>query len=193
MKSVTLELRYPGRTVEEVRAMLADPDFRQAVCSFQQVEDSAVTIEEFDDGSMTVDLDRTYGTDLVPSFARKFVGDTISLVQREEWSSPTESRFEVSIPGKPGDLTGTARLVQSGPDAVETVAMEVKVIVDAGTNVVVSGVPIMGEFHQAKDKVAPSLGPEAPIVRVKGMALMGSVSVQRLPPPGTPKKILGTY
>jgi len=70
---------------------------------------------------------------------------------------------------------------------------EVKVIVDAGTNVVVSGVPIMGEFHQAKDKVAPQLGPEAPIVRVKGMALMGSVTVQRLPPPGTPKKILGTY
>ena len=61
---------------------------------------------------------------------------------------------------------------------------EVKVIVDAGTNVVVSGVPIMGEFHQAKDKVAPQLGPESPIVRVKGMALMGSVSVQRLPPPG---------
>jgi hypothetical protein len=28
---------------------------------------------------------------------------------------------------------------------------------------------------------------------VKGMALMGSVTVQRLPPPGTPKKILGTY
>ena len=35
------------------------------------------------------------------------------------------------------------------------------------TNVVVSGVPIMGEFHQAKDKVDPQLGPEAPIVRVK--------------------------
>src|SRR6187402_2066308 len=50
-----------------------------------------------------------------------------------------------------------------------TIMGEVKVIVDAGTNVVVSGVPIMGEFHQAKDKVAPQLGPEAPIVRVKGM------------------------
>ena len=70
---------------------------------------------------------------------------------------------------------------------------EVKVIVDAGTNVVVSGVPIMGEFHQAKDKIAPQLGPESPVVRVKGMALMASVSVQRLPPPGTPRKILGTY
>jgi hypothetical protein len=70
---------------------------------------------------------------------------------------------------------------------------EVKVIIDAGTHVVVSGVPIMGEFHQAKDKIQPQLGPESPIVRIKGMALMASVSVQRLPPPGTPKKILGTY
>ena len=50
MKSVTLDLRYPGRTVEQVRAMLADPEFRQAVCAVQQVEDSAVTIEEVDDG-----------------------------------------------------------------------------------------------------------------------------------------------
>ena len=70
---------------------------------------------------------------------------------------------------------------------------EVNVIVDAGTHVVVSGVPIMGEFHQAKDKVAAQLGPDSPIVRVKGFALMASVNVRRLPPPGTPKKILGTY
>ena len=82
---------------------------------------------------MTVDLDRTYGTALVPSFARKFVGATIDLVQREEWSSPTEATFEVSIPGKPGEMTGTARLVQSGADAVETVAMDVRV-----------GIPLVG-------------------------------------------------
>ena len=129
MKSVTVELRYPGRTVEEVRAMLADPDFRRAVCTYQAVEDSAVTIEEYDDGSMTVDLDRTYGTDLVPSFARNFVGATIDLVQREEWITPTEATFDVSIPGKPGEMSGTAKLVQSGPDAVETVRMDVRVAV----------------------------------------------------------------
>jgi hypothetical protein len=70
---------------------------------------------------------------------------------------------------------------------------EVKIFVDAGTQVVVSGVPVMGEFHQAKDKVAPQLGPDSPVVRIKGMALMGSVSVQRLPPPGTPKRIIGSY
>jgi Protein of unknown function (DUF2505) len=127
MKSVAVRLQYPGRTVEEVRAMLGDPEFRRAVCTYQQVEDSAVTIEEYDDGSMTVDLERTYGTTLVPSFARKFVGATIDLVQREEWSTPTEATFEVSIPGKPGEMNGTARLVQDGPDTVENIAMDVRV------------------------------------------------------------------
>jgi hypothetical protein len=129
MKSVTVELRYPGRTVQEVRAMLADTDFRQAVCTYQQVEDSAVTVEEYDDGSMTVDLNRTYGTAQVPSFARRFVGDTIDLVQREEWITPTEATFEVRIPGKPGEMNGKAVLVQAGPDAVETVGMDIRVAV----------------------------------------------------------------
>jgi Protein of unknown function (DUF2505) len=127
MKSVSVELRYPGRTIEEVRALLADPEFRKAVCTYQQVEDSAVTIEEYDDGSMTVDLERSYGTALVPSFARKFVGATIDLVQREEWVTPTEATFEVRIPGKPGEMSGTAVLAQSGADAVETVKMDVRV------------------------------------------------------------------
>jgi Domain of unknown function (DUF1707) len=70
---------------------------------------------------------------------------------------------------------------------------EVKILVDAGTHVVVDGVPIMGEFHQAKDKTPAELGADSPVVRVRGLALMGSVSVQRLPPPGTPKKIIGRY
>jgi len=129
MRSVTVELRYPDRTVEEVRAILADPDFRQAVCTFQQVEDSSVTIEEYDDGSMTVDLDRTYGTNQVPQFARRFVGSTIDLVQREEWVSATRATYDVTIPGKPGHMTGTATLEQDGPDAVETVSMDVQVSV----------------------------------------------------------------
>ena len=81
------------------------------------------------------------------------------------------------------DITITANAVMG----------EVNVIVDAGTHVVVSGVPIMGEFHQAKDKTPAVLGPDSPIVRVKGFALMASVNVRRLPPPGTPKKILGSY
>lgn len=70
---------------------------------------------------------------------------------------------------------------------------EVQVIVPAHFHVVVDGTPIMGEFQQAKDKVAPEIRHDSPVVRVRGVALMGSVTVRRLPPPGTKKKFLGTY
>jgi Domain of unknown function (DUF1707)/Cell wall-active antibiotics response 4TMS YvqF len=70
---------------------------------------------------------------------------------------------------------------------------EVKVIVPADMHVVMDGTPIMGEFGQAKDKVPAEVGPGSPVVRIRGMALMGSVTVQRQPAPGTPKKYLGTY
>lgn len=70
---------------------------------------------------------------------------------------------------------------------------EVKVIVPAHVHVIVDGTPIMGEYTQQRDKVDSEVGPGSPVVRVKGMALMGSVNVQRQPPPGTPKKFLGTY
>lgn len=70
---------------------------------------------------------------------------------------------------------------------------EVKIIVPAHMHVVVDGTPIMGDYTQGKDKVPAEVGPDSPTVRVRGMALMGSVNVQRLPEPGTPKRFLGSY
>lgn len=70
---------------------------------------------------------------------------------------------------------------------------DVKVVVPAHFNVVVDGTPIMGDYGHGKDKVAAEIGPDSPTIRVRGIALMGSVTVTRLPPPGTPKKIIGTY
>lgn len=70
---------------------------------------------------------------------------------------------------------------------------DVKVYVDAHTHVVMDGTPIMGDFKQSRDKVPAALSDDSPTVVLRGMALMGSVSVVRLPPPGTPRKILGTY
>jgi len=70
---------------------------------------------------------------------------------------------------------------------------EVKIIVPAHMHVVVDGTPIMGDYGQARDKAPAELGPDSPVVRVRGVALMGSVQVQRLPAPGTPRKFLGSY
>jgi hypothetical protein len=70
---------------------------------------------------------------------------------------------------------------------------EIKIIIPAHMHAVVDGTPIMGDYGQGKDKVPADLGPDSATIRVKGVALMGSVQVVRLPPPGTPRKFIGTY
>ena len=70
---------------------------------------------------------------------------------------------------------------------------DVKILIPAHMHAVVDGTPIMGDYGQGKDKVAADLGPDSPTIRVRGLALMGSVQVVRLPPPGTPRKIMGHY
>ena len=60
---------------------------------------------------------------------------------------------------------------------------EVKIVVDAHTAVVVEGVGVMGEYSEQRARVASEVGPDSPVVRVRGVALMGSVHVQRKAPP----------
>ena len=86
--------------------------------------------------------------------------------------------------------------VLAGPETVinaSAIMGDVKVLVPAHVHAVVDGTPIMGDYGQGKDKVPADLGPGSPTVRVRGLALMGSVQVVRLPPPGTPRRMLGTY
>ncbi len=61
---------------------------------------------------------------------------------------------------------------------------EVKVIVNAGTSVVVQGAGLMGEFTEQRPRVPYDAGLGGPVVRLRGFALMGSVHVQRKGPPG---------
>jgi len=63
---------------------------------------------------------------------------------------------------------------------------EVKVIVDAGTTVVVDGFGVMGEFKEARPKVPFDAAQGGPVVRIRGSALLGSVHVQRKPQPRRP-------
>ena len=61
---------------------------------------------------------------------------------------------------------------------------EVKVIVDAGTTVVVEGSGVMGEYAEQRPKVPFDPERGGPLLRVRGIALMGSVNVQRRGAPG---------
>jgi hypothetical protein len=126
MKRVSHTLTYPATTVDDVYAMLADPAYRKAVGDYQQVVDFACTITPSGEG-MSVRLEEAHGTDRIPSFAQRLVGDEIRLVQEETWSSHQAADIHVTIPGKPGQMAGTTSLAQAGADVVQQIDLAVTV------------------------------------------------------------------
>ena len=67
----------------------------------------------------------------------------------------------------------------------------IDIVVNASTRVSVDGIGIMGAFEESRSKVAPTIGPGSPLVRVRGLALMAGVTVHRKPMPGEPRMRLG--
>lgn len=124
--SINEKLTYPGATVAQVVAMLGDPAFREQVADYQQAVRSSATNTGIGAGT-TARVEIVHGTEHVPSFARKFVGDEIAIVQEEKWTSDSHADVLVTIPGKPGDMLGSFDLAQVGDDVVETVSLTVKV------------------------------------------------------------------
>jgi hypothetical protein len=126
-KRLTHALTYDA-PVADVAAMLADPAFREEVCDAQGVLRHTVTIEgDAAAGDLEVTVDQVQAASGIPSFAKKFVGDEINVVQTESWASPEAGEIRVTIPGKPGEMSGTARLTESGGTTTETVTLEIKV------------------------------------------------------------------
>lgn len=67
-------------------------------------------------------------------------------------------------------ITITANTLMGGID----------IIVNPFTHVVVDGVGVMGDFSEkVSRRVPPQVGPDSPVVVVKGVAVMGAVTVKR--------------
>jgi hypothetical protein len=121
------ELAYDA-PLDAVSAMLADPAFREQVLERQRVLRGDVSV----DGG-TVRIEQVQSARGIPAFATKFVGDEITIVQEEEWATPDRAAITVTIPGKPGDMTGSAMLAEAGAGTVETVDLTIRV-----------GIPLVG-------------------------------------------------
>ena len=119
------EIRYAA-DAGAVYEMLRDQAFREEVCEVGGALAHQVRVTPSDPG-MSVVVDRTMPAEGIPSFAKKFVGDKIQVVQKETWTSPTEAALDVSIPGKPGHMHGTITLTEADGETVETVAGDIKV------------------------------------------------------------------
>ncbi|WP_300678507.1 DUF2505 domain-containing protein [Nocardioides sp.] len=116
--SLTHSWTYPA-PLADVRAMLLDPAFRIQVCEAQHAVTSTVDIS----GDL-VKVEYAQATDKVPSFARKLVGESLTIVQREQWS-PTNATVEITVPGKPGGATGTFTLTESDGTTTQRVMLEI--------------------------------------------------------------------
>jgi hypothetical protein len=122
---LSYDLTYDA-SLTQVGEMLMDPAFRERVCDAQGAIRKTVSVGP-DGGGMKVVVDAVQLAQGIPGFAKKFVGDEIQLVQTEHWSDIENARVEVVIPGKPGQMSGTVTLRESGGTTTETVAMEIRV------------------------------------------------------------------
>lgn len=119
------EMTYDAPAAD-VAAMLSDKAFREEVCVNQQAVSHSVSIEG-DVNAKKVRIEMEQPTEGVPGFAKKFVGATTTILQTEDWSSPTQADIHVTIPGKPGEMVGTAVLVENDGTTVETVTLDITV------------------------------------------------------------------
>jgi hypothetical protein len=119
------ELTYDASPAA-VFAMLADPAFREAGAAEAGVVSADVTIEPVGEGfSLTIDrVDRTEG---LPSFARKFAGDTTRSITHEEWADPTHGTLVIEAPGKPSEVSGTITLEPDGEATREIIELDLKI------------------------------------------------------------------
>ncbi len=128
--SLRHELTYEAG-VAEVFAMLCDTGFREQVSTAIGATEQEATISGSDTEAdpVVIALRRRIPT---PELARKFVGDTLEMVQNETWGQPAAdgsrtAELAIDIPGKPGSLRGHVDLRPTGSGTSEVVAGEVRV------------------------------------------------------------------
>lgn len=122
---VTVELTYDA-PADAVYAMLTDPAFREEACQRMKVLRASATVEDGAAGTV-VTIDQVQPAQGLPSFATKLVGDEIRIVQEETWTGGRHADVHVSIPGKPGEMVGTAVLEETDGSTVEKVELEIRV------------------------------------------------------------------
>ncbi|MEZ0578641.1 DUF2505 domain-containing protein [Nocardioides sp. MH1] len=123
---IVQELQYDA-PLADVAAMLADPAFREAVCVATSATRYEVSVKGVQGDPMDVVIEYAQPTDRVPGFAKKFVGSEVDIRQSESWTSLEHGDIHVTIPGKPGEMKGTAVLSEKDGVTTETVTLDITV------------------------------------------------------------------
>jgi Protein of unknown function (DUF2505) len=117
------ELAYDAPPAD-VLAMMSDPLFWDRVGEANQPISWTATIGT-DSGTTRVLIDEEQAVVGVPSFAKKFVGDSTRVVITQVWRGH-EASYEIDTPGKPTHVSGTATVSEHGTGAVLVYDLDVK-------------------------------------------------------------------
>lgn len=128
-------LPYDTRTVLGV---FTDEGFVRHMSEYVGGSLESLTVDGDTSGPFTLTAVRTMPTDRLPDMARKFVGETLSVTQTEQWGAPSadgsrEAKLEMTVAGVPLNVAAVQRLIPQGTDTV----------VDLQGNVT-SSVPFLG-------------------------------------------------
>lgn len=129
---LTVQHAFSG-SVEQIFASHIDADVREEACRQSGALSFQVRVTPATDGSARVEVERVMPA-TVPDYVRKFVGDSITVRQTEDWSAPTgdgdrRAEIRLSIQGQPATMTGTAQLSPDGTGCLEQVVGDVKVAI----------------------------------------------------------------
>lgn len=128
---VRAEINYRNATPEQVFALAIDPKFRGEVCEATHALDYDVEVDQHDDDTATITVRRTVPAE-VPDFVKRFVGETVDVVQTESWAAPdTEGQrtadLSVQIKGQPAKMIGKISTDAAGDGARTSIRGDLKV------------------------------------------------------------------
>jgi uncharacterized protein YndB with AHSA1/START domain len=118
---------------EEVFAIVTDATFREQAC--EKTKALSYDVKVTTSGADTVvRVQREMPSDDVPDIARKFVGQTLTVVQTETWHAAKpdgarEADVQGEITNTPVTLKGKASIRAEGGKTVQGIELDVKVAV----------------------------------------------------------------
>jgi carbon monoxide dehydrogenase subunit G len=145
-----------------VFAVLSDPEYVAEKCTATGAMDSTVDITHEGPDTVIVTMRKLPADDL-PSFAKSFVGDAITVDQTERWGAPAsdgsrEGTLTATFRGTPMKVEANMRLSPGGAGSELRVAGDVK-----------SGIPLMGGSIEsfAAEQLTAGLDREAEVANAR--------------------------
>jgi hypothetical protein len=125
---------------------------------------------------------------VVPGAAEeKHLAIMSGLERKGVWTVPQRLTVNCFMGGADLDLRRAQFAAREVVITINAVMGGADIKVNPHTQVVMEGTGIMGGYSGPGDSTPPELDAHSPVVRIRGFALMGGVSVSRRPAPGQKK------